>query len=277
MKNPFLVGTICLLLTHCAVDSTGTGVFPSGSSSVSSSTGGANPPPGDAFPAGAVAHFRKVECPDDWEFFPAAHGRAIVAANDGLPVGTLVGEPLMKGEDREHVHSMSASVDVEVTEIAGIEGGGNDGMTPAGTYSLATMSAPALSAVPYIRFLTCKKRNDAAANALPLPAKLHTYFDLDTCPSGWKRAAVSEGRVVVGLPAKAPADLPFGGESITTSEPRTHTHTFESSITTNPHGVALISGCCGKFGKNGTFTVAGQTDPASVDFPMISLLHCEKE
>jgi hypothetical protein len=103
------------------------------------------------------------------------------------------------------------------------------------------------------------------------------YFDLDACPSGWKRATLADGRLIVGLPANAPADLPFGGESITTSEPRTHTHTFESSISTNPHGVALISGCCGKFGKNGTFKVAGQTDPASVDFPMISLLQCEKE
>jgi hypothetical protein len=275
MKNQFLAGAICLCLAHCAVDTTG--VTTTGSMPSSSSTGGDEQPIGDAFPEGTVAYFRKVACPDGWEFYPDAHGRTIIAASEGLPRGTLIGEPLTKGEDRVHVHSLNTMVDVEQTEIAGIEGGGNDGMTPAGAYSFATISGPALSGVPYIRFLTCKKRETPAATALALPPKLHMYFDLDVCPSGWKPAIAADGRLVVGRPKDAPADLPFGGDPITTSEPRTHTHTFESTLTTNPHGVALISGCCGKFGKNGTFPVAGQTEPASVDFPMISLLHCEKE
>ncbi len=271
MKNHLLLGTVCLSLTHCVADTTGT------NQPTASNSGGDGQVVGDAFPEGAVAYFRKVACPDGWDFYPEAHGRTIIAASEGLPRGTLIGEPLAKGEDREHVHSVSAMVEVPVTEIAGIEGGGNDGMTPAGTYSFATMSAPASPGVPYIRFLTCKKRDTAAANALPLPSKLHAYFDLDTCPSGWKTATVTNGRLVVGRPTDAPADLPFGGESITSSEPRAHTHAFETSFTTNPHGVALASGCCGKFGKNGEVAVVGQTDPASVDFPMISLLHCEKE
>jgi hypothetical protein len=103
------------------------------------------------------------------------------------------------------------------------------------------------------------------------------YFDLDTCPSGWTPATVTEGRFVVGLPTDAPADLPFGGKSITSSEPRTHSHAFESTFDTSSHGVALASGCCGKFGKNGTLIVAGETEATAVDIPMIALLHCEKE
>jgi hypothetical protein len=103
------------------------------------------------------------------------------------------------------------------------------------------------------------------------------YFDLDTCPSGWKPATVTEGRFVVGRPTDAPADLPFGGKSITNSEPRTHSHAFESTFDTSSHGVALASGCCGKFGKNGTLIVAGEADATAVDIPMIALLHCEKE
>lgn len=275
MKTQAMTAAFCLLLIHCSVDSTGTGTYsppPTGSSS-----GGDGTPKGDAFPPGAIAYFRKVACPVDWEFFPAAHGRAIIASSEGLPRGTLIGEPLAKGEDREHEHSITAMVDLPVAEIAGIEGGGNDGMTPAGMHSLATISGPALSNVPYMRLLTCKKREMPAVNSLPLPARVHSYFDLDMCPSGWKPAVVAEGRLVVGRPSNAPADLPFGGKSITTPELPTHSHTFETTFDTSPHGVALASGCCGKFGQNGTVAVSGETDPAAVDIPMIALLHCEKE
>jgi len=265
----------CILLTGCAIDSTGSGTITT--SSTTSSSSGDGPPPGDAFPVGAVSYFRKVACPTDWEFYPAAHGRAIVAANEGLPRGTLIGEPLVKGEERQHEHGINVMIEVPQTEIAGIEGGGNDGMTPAGMYSLAAISAPASADVPYLRMLTCKKRNEPPANVSALPARLHTYFDLDVCPAGWKKATVAEGRLIVGLPAAAPADLPFGGDSLSSPDPRMHSHKVESSFDTTPHGVALASGCCGKFGKNSTITVAGDTDAAAVDVPMIALLHCEKE
>ena len=275
MKNQAMTAAICLLLANCSVDSTGTGTYSPPPSS--SGSGGEGMPTADAFPPGAIAYFRKVACPADWEFFPAAHGRAIIASSAGLPRGTLIGEPLAKGEDRQHEHSITAMVEVPVTNIAGIEGGGNDGMTPSGTYTLTTISGPALSTVPYMRLLTCKKRDVPLLNGFPLPAKLNAYFDLDTCPSGWKPAIAAEGRLVVGRPPKAPADLPFGGKSITSPEAPTHSHTFEAMFDTNPHGVALVSGCCGKFGKNGTLTVGGETDPAAVDIPMIALLHCEKD
>lgn len=258
----------------CSSDSTG-----AGTQTVPPNTSGSGGTAivGDAFPEGAVGHFRKIACPTDWEFFPAAHGRVIIAASEGLPRGTLLGEPLQKGEDREHTHNLSTMVEVPTTEIAGIEGGGNDGMTPAGTYAFTAISSSVAADIPYLRLLTCKKNAPPAANALPLPAKLHSYFDLDVCPSGWKPAVVAQGRLIVGRPADAPADLPFGGASITSTEMPTHSHTFESSFATNPHGVALASGCCGKFGQNGTVMVAGETEATSVDIPMISLLHCEKE
>lgn len=275
MKNHAFTASVCLLLAHCSVDTAGIGTYSVPPSS--SGAGGDGMTTGDSFPAGAISYFRKVECPPDWEFFPAAHGRAIIASSDGLPRGTLIGEPLAKGEDRTHEHSMTAMVEVPVTEIAGIEGGGNDGMTSAGTYSFVTASGPASSGVPYMRLLTCKKRELPGAKTLSLPPKLHLFFDLDTCPSGWKPATATQGRLVVGKPANAPADLPFGGKSMTSSEPRTHSHTFESTFDTNSHGVALAGGCCGKFGQNGTVNVAGETNPVAVDIPMIALLQCEKE
>lgn len=275
MRNQWLAFATSVLLAACFVDSTGIGTYtspPTGSSS-----GGENPVVGDAFPPGAVSYFRKAACPDDWDFFPLAHGRAIIAANDGLPRGTLFGEPLEKGEDREHEHSMTTVIEVPETQIAAIEGGGNDGMTPAGMNTFSAISGRVASGVPYMRLLTCKKREAPDTNALPLPSKLHAYFDLDACPSGWKKVAMTEGRLVVGRPADAPADLPFGGKSITSPEMPVHTHSFESTFDTNGHGVALASGCCGKFGKKGSIVVAGESDSAVVDIPMIALLQCEKE
>jgi hypothetical protein len=275
MKNHWKVIPVFILVANCAVETDGIGTTappPQGSSSSGGTT-----PTGDAFPQGAVSFFRKVACPPDWEFYPPAHGRAIIAASDGLPRGTLIGEPLAIDEDRTHEHAVSAMVEVPTTEIAGAESCCNEGMTPADTYSFAAVSGPASSGVPYVRLLVCKKREIPSVDTLPLPSKLHMYFDLDACPAGWKPTATAPGRLVVGLPPKAPADLPFGGKAIISSEPRTHSHSFESTLVTSPHGVALVSGCCGKFGKNGTFAVAGDTDPVAVDIPMIALLHCEKE
>jgi hypothetical protein len=275
MKNHCKIIPVFILAASCAVETEGIGTSTPTPQGSSSSSG--NVPAGDAFPQGAVSFFRKVACPSDWEFYPPAHGRVIIAASDGLPRGTLMGQPLAIDEDRTHQHAVSAKVEVPTTEIAGAESCCNDGMTPAGTYSFAAVSGLATSGVPYVRLLVCKKMEIPTADALPLPSRLHMYFDLDTCPAGWKPTVTAQGRLVVGLPLKAPADLPFGGDAITSPEPRTHTHSFESTLVTSPHGVALLSSCCGKFGENGTFSVAGDTDPTAVDIPMIALLHCEKE
>lgn len=272
-----LTVAISLVLVNCFADTSGTGTYSTPTVSSSTGSGGTDTPIGDAFPPGAVAYFRKAVCPADWDVYPAAQGRTIVAATDGLPRGTLVGTPLAKGEDREHSHAISTMVDVPDTEFIGAEGGGNDGMTAAGMYTFATTSSPVLAGVPYMRLLTCIKHEMPPAKALPLPRKLHIFFDLEMCPSGWKPATLAQGRLVVGLPSKAPPDLPFGGESFTSSELRSHAHTFDSSFSTTAHGVALASGCCGHFGKNATVAVAGATELAAIDMPMIALLQCEKE
>ncbi len=272
MKNLWLMTTVCLVATSCIIDSTGTGTY----APPPTSTGG-DVPVGDSFPMGAVSYFRKLSCPTDWALYAEAAGRVIISASEGLPRGTTIGEPLSSAEEREHEHSISATVDVPEAQIAGIEGGGNDGMTPEGNYALEVLSGPAAASVPYVQLMTCKKTAAPGLNALPLPAKLQTYFDLDACPSGWKPTETAAGRIVVGLPPQAPADMPFGGEPIIGPEPRAHSHFVESMLATSPHGVALVSGCCGKFGKNGTYPLVGQATPASVDVPMLSLLHCEKE
>ena len=237
----------------------------------------ANRPEGDAFPAGAISFFYRLACPFDWSVYPDAAGRVIIAANEGLPRGTLIGKPLSSGEDRVHEHGFSSSVTVTGLQFFAPEGGSNVGMTQPMPYPFTWTSEPTPAGVPYRQLLVCKKIAKPKVDVLPLPSKLHTYFELDACPSGWKPATGTVGRIVVGLPLGAPADMSMGGEPITTPAARTHTHAFSSTLTTSPWGVLTTLGIGAPFGQNGSYPFSGESDPAAIDIPMISLLHCEKQ
>lgn len=264
----------CIVATSCGADSN----TQSGSGSGNGSGGNGPPtgvPEGDAFPAGAVSFFYRLACPTDWSAYEDAAGRVIVAANDGLPRGTLVGKPLSSGEDRVHTHTLSAEVAIDSTLITAPEVG-NPVLTQPTAHTFTGTTDPVPAGVPYRQLLACKKTHEPSNEALPLPAKLHMYFDLDACPSGWKSATATKGRIVVGLPPQAPADMPMGGDPLTTPAPRTHTHVFSSSFVAPSHGVSALSGAGASYGKIGTYPIEGKSDPAAIDIPMISLLHCEK-
>lgn len=240
--------------------------------------GGGIVPKGDAFPAGAVSFFNRLACPPGWSPFNDAAGRMIVSANAGLPRGTTMGEPFSSGEDRTHKHKLSGSGSVTAATTLGGDPGPNGLFTPGGAFAFATTSDPASANIPYRQLLVCKKMVEPNANVLPLPAKLHTYFDLDTCPSGWKSAtAATEGRIVVGLPPNAPADMAMGGEPFTKPEPRTHKHEFSATLTTSPLGSPEYICACTFVGLHGSYPITGESDEVAVDIPMISLVQCEKE
>jgi hypothetical protein len=275
MKNHWALAVICILGTSCVTDIDGSSGSNGGVGGHSTS-GGGNGPSGDAFPAGAVAFFNRLSCPPDWSAFDDAAGRMIIAANAGLPRGTSIGEPLSSGEDRVHQHELSAPVVVASEQGLGLEPGPNGLFTSGGMYTFGATSEPAPADVPYRQLLVCKKIMGPKADVLPLPAKLHSYFDLDACPSGWKTATATAGRIVIGLPAEAPADTPLGGEPMTSPEPRTHTHAFSSTLIPTPIGKPLSPSCCSTVGKIGEVPFTGESDPAAVDIPLITLLHCEK-
>ncbi len=266
---------ICIIATSCVPD-TGTRVT-SGSGNGSGGNGpDPSAPESDAFPAGAVSFFYRLACPFQWSEYEDAAGRVIVGANQGLPRGTRVGKPLSSGENRMHTHTLSAVVAIDSAQISAPEAG-NGVLADPMMCSFAGTTDPAPADVPYRQLLVCKKMVEPKANSLALPAKLHMYFDLDACPSGWKPAPSTEGRIVVGLPLQAPADMPMGGDPITSPEPRTHTHTFSSTVMVPAHGVSALNGFGGIFGKTGSYPIDGKSDPAAIDVPMISLLHCEKQ
>lgn len=274
MKIHWAAILVCMTATSCVID-TGTQSGAGGND-----PGGNGPdaglPEGDALPAGAVSFFYRLACPFDWTAHQDAAGRVIVGANVGLPRGTLIGKPLSSGEDRVHTHTLSADVTIAAAAITAPETG-TGVLTHPMTYTLTGTTDPVAADVPYRQLLVCKKRGAPKINASPLPPKLHMYFDLDACPAGWKPATATAGRILVGLAPQVPADMPFGGDPMTSPEPRTHSHGFSSTLVAPPHAVTAFDGGMGMFGKTGSYPIDGESDPAAIDIPMISLLHCEKQ
>ena len=266
MKNHWAAVVVCIMATSCNVDP-----------GTQSGSSGGNLPDGDAFPAGAVSSFNRLGCPPDWSAFDEAAGRVIVAANAGLPRGTLIGDRLSSGEDRQHEHELSGSVSVTTVKSKGSEPGPNGTFVSGGNYPFVGTSKPTPAGIPYRQLMVCKKMVEPKADVLTLTAKLHSYFDLDACPSGWKSAVATEGRIVVGLPMAAAADMPMGGEPITSSAPRMHTHEFSSTLVTTPLGYPVSLLDLASVGVMGSYPFTSESDPAAIDIPMIALLHCEKQ
>jgi len=281
MKNHWAAIVVCIMATSCIADngpsSGSAGGGGSGGNGAGGTGAGGNGPAGDAFPAGAVSFFNRLACPFEWSAYDDAAGRLIIAATAGLPSGTVIGKPLASGEDRPHTHNLSASVVVAAHQLTAPEIGANGVVTIPGPYGFSGAAMPTPAGVPYRQLLVCKKEAQPKADALPLPAKLHSYFNLDACPSGWNPATATEGRILVALPPQAPADMPFGGDPITSPDVRTHTHLFSATLVTSPHGVSAPDNIGPFYGKNGSYPISGESDPAAIDVPIISLLHCEKQ
>ena len=281
MKNHCVVAVLCLIAASCEVNIGPPSGSAGGNGAGGNGAGGNGPDPtlpeGDAFPKGAISFFYRLTCPFDWSVYPEAAGRIIIAASAGLPSGTTIGEPLSSGEDRVHTHDLSASVTITALQYFAPEGGPNGTMTQPMPYSFSWTSDPTPAGVPYRQLLVCKKVGEPKAATSPLPPKLHTYFELDACPSGWKPATGTIGRILVGLPMGGAADMSMGGEPILTSAQRTHTHAFSSTLTTTPWGVLAPLGIGAFFGQDGSYPFSGESEPAEIGVPMISLLHCEKQ
>ena len=233
---------------------------------------------GDALPTGAVSFFKKLACPEGWKAYEPAAGRTLVAASETFPRGEAVGEPLASLEERMHSHALAVTVELPAVSYVGAPGGGNAGVGKAGPVEFATTSAPASAEIPYVQLLACLKTAEPVPRATPLPPRMLMFFDLKECPSGWKPAEGTAGRLLVGLPKYAPADRPFGGDPFTSPALRSHAHAFASTLETPSHGIGLASGCCGDgYAKDDTYTFAAATEPSEVDVPMLALLQCEKE
>jgi hypothetical protein len=254
----------------------GSGNGGSGSGS-SGNGGGGSGSNKDAIPQNGVGFFQVPACPNGWEPFKAAAGRAILPTIGTMPGGATVGEPLTSGEERMHTHEVKATLNLIDISYAGIASGGNTGVAKAGAVSFATTSDAASAGLPYVQLLACKKMAIPEPGVRPLPVGMQLYFDAATCPSGWKQAPATQGRFIIGSPQGAPADVSFGGEPVSSASPRTHRHGNEVAVETTPHGIALAAGCCGSgYAKNMAYSSKEDTETAEAGLPWIELLHCEK-
>jgi hypothetical protein len=231
---------------------------------------------GDALPEGAVSFFQGPSCPDGWGAYAAANGRFVVPLVGDDPAGTTHGKELANGEDRKHTHGVSATFHLGSVSYAGVVGGGNHGVGAAGDVTFSATSSEASTGLPYVQLLTCRKVSPPAVKKT-LPSGMLMFFDTPACPSGWKRAQ-TQGRLIIGLPKGAPADLSFGGDPLEPGETRTHAHATSIALATSSHGIALASGCCGGgYAENGTYESKDDTAAGDAALPTIELLQCEKQ
>jgi hypothetical protein len=105
-----------------------------------------------------VAFFMRGDgsCPQGFRPATEASGRLLVGVASGDAVGKQVGVPLANQEDRTHVHSYKAAVDLPYKSVSAADGGNKQGAA-AGKYQDSGMSEPATSGLPFIQLVACVK------------------------------------------------------------------------------------------------------------------------
>jgi hypothetical protein len=239
----------------------------------------------DTYPQGSVAFFNSTGCPARWgpasdAYNKPVSGRSLVPFSTPPPgaLGSLVGTALSSGEDRQHIHSYSSSIDLSNVSYVLAHGGGNYGLTSAGGAGFSGTTQPSSSAMPYVQLLLCQKTAFQHNTNPPagVPGNVLMLFMAVNCPYGWKQTRITAGRYLVGLPPGATPEATFGGSPLTPGEDRGHVHGFSGSMSTSSYGIEGASGCCGDgYGGNGTYDYSGNTDPASGGLPYMVVTQCQ--
>mgnify|MGYP000963481731 CR=1 FL=1 len=235
------------------------------------------PGPGDAFPTGAISFFKAMICPEGWDSLPVAANRFLVPTVGVDKIGAVAGVSLMSGEDRTHIHPIAANVTLRSISYAGIAGEANHGVAAAAAVKFQTTSEAASAGLPYVQLRVCKKSAAPKAFPTPLPRGTLLFFDTQACPAGWTQATATQGRFLVGLPARGVQGATFGGAALSAQEERVHTHPVQGSFSTKAQGITLASGCCASgYAENGMYTFQATSDAGPAGLPYVQLLQCQK-
>lgn len=109
-----------------------------------------------------------------------------------------------------------------------------------------------------------------------LPFGSISFFDLQSCPSGWQALTIGAGRLFIGVPPS------FGisgqvNEPLTSQEHPNHNHGMSSSINVDGTSYALVDGCCNPdLGSAGNHGFSGSVESESTGLPYIQYLACLK-
>lgn len=237
------------------------------------------PAVGDPLPRGAVSFYNSKSCPTGWEPLVMAQGRTLLPSADKDPAGSdpAVGEPLTDGEDRQHSHRVSASINLPTVSYVGIAGEANHGLGRGGVNPMTITTGKASAGLPYVQLLVCQKTSEPVASRRTIPPGLLLFFLLPECPDGWARAGASQGRFLVGLPDSGTPGQSFGGKPLGVSDKPGHRHGVMGTIKTLPHGIALITGGgASGYAKDDTHGYQANTDDESPAMPYLKLLQCQK-
>ncbi len=120
----------------------------------------AETPGDDGVPSGTVAFFSfdgsGGNCPAGWVPAAQVQGRMVVGTTEAADVGVLVGAPLADQEDRAHVHAYQGTVQLPSRNVAGANGGNNQG-AQSGDHALMGTSDASTSGLPFVQLLVCEK------------------------------------------------------------------------------------------------------------------------
>lgn len=235
---------------------------------------------GDPFPLGSIQFFDAEVCPDGWEDYKEASGRAILSVTEYTSLGTTVGDALDARYPVLHTHAFSASITVPEMSLIAI-GGGNNAPGRNGTHSFTVTTDPADPDIPMRWTLVCEKtadhfRDDPDTIEEVVPDSLVAWFEEDICPDGWFPSAEHEGRFVTGMQIFG---TPFDtrGEAMEAGETRLHNHVVQGTLPLGHRETAGGSGCCyGGIGRAGDHEFTTQSTQTDMGVPYVQLFACAK-
>lgn len=232
----------------------------------------------DSMPADSIMLFRETQCPRGWTPYQDGAGRAFAAAANPALNGFRLGTQLADREERGHTHSYGGSFALESVSYVGVVGGGNSGTSAVGTLMYRAQTSMDPVGLPYVQLLACIKTTPALPRAQPLPSGMLIFYAGASCPAGFTQPMVTRGRVMVGLPSTGINGATFGATPLGADSQARHAHNVISTLTTEGHGIALASGCCGGgYARNGTYQEMARTEENEPGMPTIQLLQCQKD
>jgi hypothetical protein len=108
-----------------------------------------------------------------------------------------------------------------------------------------------------------------------VPSGTVAFFSGGKCPAGWASADDLRGRLVVavtdGTTAGVTVGVPLGDR-----EDRSHAHTWEAMVSTQPKALAAADGSNDSGAAAQTYAVMGATDPGTTGLPFVQEQPCVK-
>jgi hypothetical protein len=109
-----------------------------------------------------------------------------------------------------------------------------------------------------------------------IPSGIVAFFAGSSCPAGWTRPDYAKGRMVVAVVDGATVGTTVG-TPLGDREDRTHQHDYSVSVQLQGRGLTGLAGGSPPGAQAQTYTIEGESDPASSDLPFVQLLPCERQ